>query len=62
LAYLRIPTMLAYVLLDPEAPRAEVHLRQNDGEWTATALSDDDDLDFPCTDLSVQLSDLYVSL
>lgn len=33
LAYSRLPSLLAYVLVDPEQPRVEVY-RPGEGEWT----------------------------
>ncbi len=61
-AYLNLPSLRAYLLLDPLAPRAELHTRTGSGAWHASAFADDDIVDLPCLPYSAPLSAFYVDL
>jgi Uma2 family endonuclease len=63
-AYRTLPSVEAYLILDPEAPRATLHRRQHDSTspWHTLLLVDDDELELPCVPMNVPLSELYRTL
>lgn len=61
LAYRRLASLRAYLLVESEQRRAEYWLRSADGEWRQGVLEENEVLNLDCPPLSIPLSldDLY---
>jgi Uma2 family endonuclease len=60
--YRTIPSLETYVLLEQDAPRAEVFSKQPDGSWRHDVLEADGTLRLPQLDLEIALESLYANL
>ncbi len=61
LAYRRIPSLRAYLLVEQERHMVECHYRDTDGAWQNT-LTDNGTVDVPCLDTTISLSAIYAGV
>lgn len=57
-AYTSIPSLRAYLIVDPSWPRVEAHQRV-DGQWTVAHYGPGDQIALDCPDLVLDLDSLY---
>lgn len=60
-SYLALPSLLAYVLIDPDARIVEVFSRTA-GSWSFRVIEDDGQLDLPCPPARLTLDEVYAGL
>lgn len=60
--YRRIPSLAAYLLVDPEARRAELYYRGDDGEWRLREAEGDGVILVPAPAFTLQLTELWRGL
>ncbi len=61
LAYRRISSLQAYLLVEQERHMVECHYRDIDGAWQNT-LTDNGTVDVPCLDTTISLSAIYAGV
>lgn len=61
-AYLTIPTLGAYLVLDQGQPSVDVHERRADGRWVARSAGPGERIVLPHPAVSLDLDDLYAGL
>ena len=61
LAYRRIPSLEAYVIVDPESPRVERYWRAENGEWRqGEAVGEGSRVPIPCpAPMELILAEIY---
>ncbi len=60
-AYLSIPTLGMYVIVDPDHPRLEVHERMGE-RWVSSILGSGEVVLVPCAGISIPVDDIYRDL
>lgn len=60
-AYLALPSLLTYLLVNPEARRVEGYLRTSQG-WQVQVWEDEGEVPVACLETSLTLSDIYAGL
>jgi Uma2 family endonuclease len=58
--YRKIPSLKAYILVSYNQQLVEVYRRLEDNTWRYETLEDEDVLEFPCLDLRMGLTEIYV--
>lgn len=58
LAYRRIPTLQAYLIVEQDRMEVERHWRDADGQWQSE-LSSDGAIPVPCPETTLSLTDIY---
>jgi len=57
--YRRIPSLLEYILIDPETRRVEAFRRDDQGRWVLADMSDDEVMVAQSVNCSVTLADVF---
>jgi Uma2 family endonuclease len=58
-AYLALPSLRGYLMIDPLTKWAELHWRQPGQSWQSSEYHSGATIDLPCADVSIALDDLY---
>jgi Uma2 family endonuclease len=58
-AYLAIPSLEQYLIVDHERNEVEVHVRAIEGRWTTHRVTADGSLNIRCIDLELSLADVF---
>jgi Uma2 family endonuclease len=58
-AYRRLPTLKAYLIVDPETQTVMAHMRDNRGKWATNNCGFGDQLLLPCPEMMLQINDLF---
>lgn len=59
LAYRRVASLQAYVIVHQDAPRVERHWRDESGSWRYVELAGEGRVALPCPKLELSLEDIY---
>jgi len=63
LAYMNIPSLKAYLIVNQDSIEVQLFYRQSDGDWWVKTFNElNDQLDLPCTNSPIKLLDIYKSL
>jgi Uma2 family endonuclease len=61
IAYLQIPTLLAYLIVDPSREVVEAHLRDDESQpWRSISLPSGSALALNCPPVSIEIADLFL--
>jgi Uma2 family endonuclease len=61
IAYLQIPTLLAYLIVDPSREVVEAHVRLNESQpWRSTSLPSGSTLSLSCPPVTIEIADLLL--
>jgi Uma2 family endonuclease len=58
-AYRRLPTLNAYLIVDPETQTVMAHMRDRRGKWATNNCGLDDQLLLPCPEMMLQINDIF---
>ncbi len=59
-AYRRLPSLKAYLIVDPVNSMIYAHMRDNRGAWSTTTCGVGDWLKLPCPDMMLQVADIFL--
>jgi len=63
LAYMSIPSLQAYLLLEQDKQEAQLFYRQSKGDWWIKTFNNDNEaIALPCIDKSINLTDTYKTI
>ena len=58
-AYRRLPSLKAYLIVDPVNSMIYAHMRDHRGAWSTTTAGIGDWLKLPCPDMMLQVADIF---
>jgi Uma2 family endonuclease len=58
--YRSLPSLRAYLVIDPETSTVIAHLRDRRGSWASTTCGPGDVLGLPCPDMLLNISDVFL--
>jgi Uma2 family endonuclease len=58
-AYRRLPTLKAYLIIEPETQTVMAHMRDPRGKWATNNCGLGDQLLLPCPEIMLQINDLF---
>jgi hypothetical protein len=58
--YRSLPSLRAYLVIDPETSTVIAHLRDRRGSWASTTCRPGDVLALPCPDMLLNISDVFL--
>ncbi|HWG84643.1 MAG TPA: Uma2 family endonuclease [Deinococcales bacterium] len=59
--YLRLPSLRAYLLVNPEKRRVDMYVREGQG-WNLTVLEGEGEFRLPCPAVAIDLADLFIGV
>ncbi len=62
LAYLQIPSLRSYLIIDQENRRVEHHIHLEGGSWVEQVLIDTGELYIPCPSTHLTLAEVYAGV
>ena len=58
-AYRRLPSLKAYLIVDPETQTVMAHMRDHRGKWATNNCGLGDQLLLPCPEMMLQIDDIF---
>ncbi len=58
-AYRRLPSLKAYLIVDPETQTVMAHMRDHRGKWATNNCGLGDQLLLPCPEIMLQINDIF---